>query len=75
MRLGNLAIRADGPSHIGMEKGYFREQGITLMTAHPVSGAKMMAPLSAGESDVSVIFYNKDWARAYDRVAKMFTVA
>jgi NitT/TauT family transport system substrate-binding protein len=33
-----------------------------------------MAPLGAGELEVSVIFYNKDWARTNDRVVKMFTV-
>ncbi|MSP98155.1 MAG: hypothetical protein EXR29_13260 [Betaproteobacteria bacterium] len=53
VRAGALGISADGPVYIAIEKGYFREQGIEVKLENFAGGAQAMAPLSAGQLDVT----------------------
>ncbi len=51
IRLGILNVSSDAGFLIGMDQGYFREQGIELETTPFDSAARMVAPLGAGQLD------------------------
>lgn len=53
VRAGELGISADGPVYIALEKGHFREQGIEVKLEQFAGGAQAMAPLSAGQLEVT----------------------
>jgi NitT/TauT family transport system substrate-binding protein len=52
IRLGLLGSVTDAGFFIGLERGYFREQGLELEVTPFDSAARMVAPLSAGQLDV-----------------------
>jgi NitT/TauT family transport system substrate-binding protein len=52
LRLGTTNSQSDAPFFIGIEKGYFREQGLDVETIAFDTAAKMIAPLGAGQLDV-----------------------
>jgi NitT/TauT family transport system substrate-binding protein len=52
VRVGVLGSIGDAHLSIGIEKGYYAEQGLTIETTPFDSGARMIAPLSAGQLDV-----------------------
>ena len=49
VRVGILNSIGDAPFSIGIEKGYYAEQGITIETVPFDSAARMIAPLSQGQ--------------------------
>jgi len=52
VRVGVLNSIGDAAFSIGIEKGYYAEQGITIETIAFDSAARMTAPLSAGQLEV-----------------------
>jgi len=52
VKVGDLGIAGDGPVYIGVEKGYFKERGITVKLEKFPSAATAMAPLSTGDIQV-----------------------
>src|SRR5262249_58020302 len=52
VRVGILDSIGDAHFSIGIEKGYYAEQALTIETTPFDSGARMIAPLSAGQLDV-----------------------
>jgi NitT/TauT family transport system substrate-binding protein len=53
VQVGIIGSIGDSAFLIGMEKGYYAEQGITLETVPFDSGARMIQPLSAGQLDAA----------------------
>ncbi len=53
VRLGTTNSSSDAPFFIGVEKGYFEEQGISIEFSSFDSAAKMIAPLGNGDLDVA----------------------
>jgi NitT/TauT family transport system substrate-binding protein len=51
--IGNTGNTADAPLYIAYEKGYFREQGIDASFKYVQSAGDAIAPLGAGQLDVS----------------------
>src|SRR5436190_1302558 len=51
VRVGVLNSIGDAPFAIGLEKGYYAEQGITIETVPFDSAARMIAPFGAGQLD------------------------
>src|SRR5581483_108845 len=51
VRLGVLGTVTDAGFFIGMDLGYYREQGLEIETVLFDSGARMVAPLAAGQLD------------------------
>lgn len=51
VRLGIIGGASDAGFFIGLDQGYFREQGIELETTQFDSAARMVAPLGAGQLD------------------------
>lgn len=52
VRVGEIGAVSDLPFFLGLEKGYYSEQGLEVKLERFASGAKMMAPLSAGQLEV-----------------------
>ncbi|MCL5961465.1 MAG: ABC transporter substrate-binding protein [Chloroflexi bacterium] len=52
VNLGTLGSISDSGLFIALEKGYFKEQGISIEMTRFDSGARMVAPLSASQLDV-----------------------
>jgi NitT/TauT family transport system substrate-binding protein len=52
LRLGMVGSATDAGFFIGLERGYFREQGLDLEATPFDSAARMVAPLAAGQLDV-----------------------
>jgi NitT/TauT family transport system substrate-binding protein len=52
VKVGDLGIVGDGAIYIGIEKGYFKERGITVKLEKFPSAATAMAPLSTGDIHV-----------------------
>jgi NitT/TauT family transport system substrate-binding protein len=52
VRVGILNSIGDAAFSIGIEKGYYAEQGLTIETIPFDSAARMIAPLSAGQLEV-----------------------
>jgi NitT/TauT family transport system substrate-binding protein len=53
VRVGSLGSLGDSGATIGIEKGYYAEQGLDLELIRFDSVAQMIAPLSAGQLDVA----------------------
>lgn len=51
IKVGYLPTSSYAPYYLGVEKGYFEEQGLTVELERFVSGSQMIAPLSAGQLD------------------------
>ncbi len=67
VRVGVLNSVGDAPFSIGIEQGYYAEQGITIETITFDSAARMMAPMAAGQLDVGQGIIN---AGAFNAVAR-----
>jgi NitT/TauT family transport system substrate-binding protein len=52
IKVGYLPVTGYAPFYIGVEKGYFAEQGLDVELERFDSGSKMIAPLSTGQLDV-----------------------
>jgi NitT/TauT family transport system substrate-binding protein len=52
IKVGYLPVTGYAPYYLGVEKGYFEEQGLTIELERFDSGSKMIAPLSTGQLDV-----------------------
>lgn len=52
IKVGYLPVTGYAPFYLGVEKGYFEEQGLDVELERFVSGSKMIAPLSTGQLDV-----------------------
>ncbi len=52
IRLGVVGSASDAGFFVGMERGYYREQGLDVETTQFDSAARMVAPLGAGQLDV-----------------------
>ena len=52
VKVGDLGIVGDGAIYIGVEKGYFKERGISVKLEKFPSAATAMAPLSTGDIQV-----------------------
>lgn len=52
IKVGYLPVTGYAPFYLGVEKGYFEEQGLEVELERFVSGSKMIAPLSTGQLDV-----------------------
>lgn len=52
IRVGITGNTADAPLFIAQDRGYFKEQGITLTVTRVQSAADVVAPLGAGQMDV-----------------------
>jgi NitT/TauT family transport system substrate-binding protein len=53
VKIGHLGIVADGPFYLGIEKGYFKEQGVNVALERFNSAAQAIAPLSTNEIQVA----------------------
>jgi NitT/TauT family transport system substrate-binding protein len=54
VKLGDLAAISNAAVYIGVEKGFFKEQGVTTDITNFASAAKQVPALVAGELEVSV---------------------
>ena len=54
VKLGDQPAISNVSIYIAMEKGYFRQHGITLETERLASASKMTVRLATGQIDVSV---------------------
>ncbi len=52
IRVGITGNTADAPLFIAQDRGYFKEQGLTLAITRVQSAADVIAPLGAGQMDV-----------------------
>jgi len=52
IRLGALSSTTDAGFFVGLDRGYFREEGLDVELTPFDSAARMVAPLSAGQLDV-----------------------
>jgi NitT/TauT family transport system substrate-binding protein len=52
VRLGTTLLLSDAPFFIAERNGYFKEQGLAVKLVYFDSGAKVIAPLGAGQLDV-----------------------
>ena len=52
IKVGYLPLTGYAPIYLGIEKGYFEEQGLKVELERFDTGSKMIAPLSAGQLDV-----------------------
>ena len=52
VRVGLINSATDAPTLIAMEKGYFKEQGITIQPEIFDSASRMIPPLASGQLDV-----------------------
>ncbi|MFS0823097.1 ABC transporter substrate-binding protein [Bacillus sp. 1P02SD] len=52
VKVGHVGSVSDAGIYIGIEKGYFKEEGLDIETVQFDSGSKMIAPLSSGDLDV-----------------------
>ncbi|HLE81840.1 MAG TPA: ABC transporter substrate-binding protein, partial [Dehalococcoidia bacterium] len=53
VRFGSPGAISDAGIYIGIEKGYFKEQGVDVQVLPFQSGPLMIAPLAAGELEVA----------------------
>jgi len=53
VKVGAYASISDAPLYIGVDKGYFKEQGLNVQTVEINSGATMMTQLASGDLDAS----------------------
>jgi NitT/TauT family transport system substrate-binding protein len=53
VRVGAYASISDAPLYIGVDKGYFKEQGLDVELIEINSGATMMTQLASGDMDAS----------------------
>jgi ABC-type nitrate/sulfonate/bicarbonate transport system substrate-binding protein len=53
VRVGVYASISDAPLYIGVDKGYFKEQGLNVELVEINSGAVMMTQLASGDMDAS----------------------
>jgi len=53
VKIGHLGIVADAPFYIAIEKGYFKEQGLTVALERFNSSAQATAPLSTNDIQVA----------------------
>jgi NitT/TauT family transport system substrate-binding protein len=54
VKLGDLSAISNAAIYIAVEKGFFKEQGVTVEISNFASAAKMVPALVAGELEVSV---------------------
>ncbi len=54
VKLGDLSAISNAPIYIAIEKGFFKEQGVSTEITNFASAAKMVPALIAGELEVSV---------------------
>ncbi len=66
---------ADGPFHLGIAKGYFKDQGLTVQMDYFQSAALMIAPLASGELDVGAGTISTALFNAIERGVAMKIVA
>ncbi|MDO8692269.1 MAG: ABC transporter substrate-binding protein [Dehalococcoidia bacterium] len=66
---------ADGPFHIGIAKGYYKEQGLTVQMDYFQSAALMIAPLASGDLDVGAGTISAALFNAIDRGVALKIVA
>jgi ABC-type nitrate/sulfonate/bicarbonate transport system substrate-binding protein len=52
VRAGDLRLPSDAYTYMGIEKGYFQEQGIEVALEQFDTAARMIAPMGAGQLDV-----------------------
>src|SRR5581483_6555881 len=53
VRVGMIGTISDSGALIGMEKGYYREEGIDVQVERFDTGPAQIAPLAAGQLDVA----------------------
>jgi NitT/TauT family transport system substrate-binding protein len=53
VKVGAYASISDAPLYIGVDKGYFKEQGLNVEIVEINSGATMMTQLASGDMDAS----------------------
>lgn len=75
VRYGNLSLLSDGGVYIGMQEGYFTEQGIEIELIGFDSAANMVAPMGTGQIDAGGGALSAGLFNAMSRGVKLLIVA
>jgi NitT/TauT family transport system substrate-binding protein len=75
LKLGDGRVFTAAPLYIGLEKGYFREQGIDLRLEPVVANADVVPFLATGDLDLNQGGYSVGSFNAFERGADIWIVA
>lgn len=75
IKFGTPGVIADAGTYIAIDKGYFKEQGITMEVINFRSVAELIAPLGTGQLDIAALPLSVPLLAAADRGVELKIVA